>query len=107
MMVKGKQRGIKCQQIDPTRGQLPSGLVGSTSTADVTVEGLQCSCLIDTGTQVTMLSKSFHDNSLPSHPILLLGNLLEVEEAAGQIVPYLGFVEIDILSQENLQRLAP
>ena len=91
-----KYAGNRCHQAAATADQLPSGLVGSKSVAEVTIGGIQYSCLIDSGSQVTTLSKSFHETHLPSHSILPLANLLEIEGAAGQRVPYLGYIEVDI-----------
>ncbi|KAG1933963.1 interleukin-1 receptor accessory protein-like 1-A [Pimephales promelas] len=78
-----------------------NGLVGSRSLVNVTIEGIQHECLIDSGSQVTTISKSFHDSHLASHPICPLANLIEVEGAAGQRVPYIGYIEIEILFPET------
>uniref|UniRef100_A0A3B3QR63 Gypsy retrotransposon integrase-like protein 1 n=1 Tax=Paramormyrops kingsleyae TaxID=1676925 RepID=A0A3B3QR63_9TELE len=72
------------------------GLVGSRSLVRLTVGRIQHECLIDSGSQVTTISRSFYDAHLASHPIRPIDNLLEVEGAAGQRVPYIGYIEIDI-----------
>ncbi|KAJ8003250.1 hypothetical protein DPEC_G00167470 [Dallia pectoralis] len=66
------------------------------STGQVTIQGKQFSCLLDTGSQVTTVTKSFHDEYLHEQQIKPLYNLLEVEGANGQSVPYLGYVEVTI-----------
>lgn len=77
-----------------------NGLVGSRSLVNITIGGIQHECLIDSGSQVTTISKSFHDTYLPSHPICPLDNIIEVEGAAGQRVAYIGYIEVDILFPE-------
>ncbi|KAG1946284.1 interleukin-1 receptor accessory protein-like 1-A [Pimephales promelas] len=66
------------------------------STGQVTIQGKQFSCLLDTGSQVTTVTKSFYDENLPEQQIKPLYDLLEVEGANGQSVPYLGYVELTI-----------
>lgn len=71
-------------------------LLGSSATvspAEVAVDGVNCCCLLDTGSQVTTIAMSFYKSHLSEHPIKPISNLLEVEGANGQIVPYLGYVE--------------
>lgn len=57
---------------------------------------------MDGGSQVTTITKSFHDTHLPSHPIILIGDLLHIEGAAGQLVPYLGCIEVGIAFPEHI-----
>ena len=75
---------------------LPKGLVGARCTAQVTINDKECSCLLDTGSQVTTIPNSFYQEHLSYLPIHSLNNLLEVEGANGQDVPYLGYVETTI-----------
>lgn len=75
---------------------LPKHLVGSKCTANVNVGGVDCSCLLDTGSQVTTVAKSFYQTHLSDHPIKPISNILEVEGANGQPVPYLGYVEVNL-----------
>lgn len=76
--------------------ELPKRLVGSKCTADVNVGGVDCSCLLDTGSQVTTVAKSFYQTHLSERPIKPISDILEVEGANGQPVPYLGYVEVDL-----------
>lgn len=94
---KGKARKAKCCSLKPTKCELVNGLVGSRSLANVTIGGIQHECLIDSGSQVTTISKSFYDTHLSSRSVRSLDNLIEVEGAAGQRVPYMGYIEIGIL----------
>lgn len=77
-------------------GKLPKRLVGSKCTASVSVDGVECSCLLDTGSQVTTVAKSFYKAHLSDRPIKPISNILEVEGANGQPVPYLGYIEVDL-----------
>ncbi|KAK0151738.1 Zinc finger CCHC domain-containing protein 12 [Merluccius polli] len=84
------------QKRTPPAAALPKGLVGSRCTAAVSIAGIDCSCLLDTGSQVTTVPVSFYNKNLVDHPIQPLDTLLEVEGAAGQSVPYLGYVEVTV-----------
>lgn len=75
---------------------IPKGLIGAKSTAQVCIEGKTCNCLLDTGSQVTTISQSFYEQNLSNLKVHSLNNLLEVEAANGQTVPYLGYIEADI-----------
>lgn len=81
---------------------LLNALVGSKHITALIVDGIQCECLLDTGSQVTTVSESFHKLHLPSRPILSLRNLLDVEGAGGQAVPYLGYVELSLCFPEEV-----
>lgn len=74
----------------------PHKLIGTRSTGQVAIQGKQFNCLLDTGSQVTTVTKSFYDQYLPEQQIKPLQNLLEIEGANGQPVPYLGYVEVAI-----------
>lgn len=75
---------------------LPKQLVGEKCTAVVKVFGKDCHCLLDTGSQVTTVAQSFYNNCLCDQPIHPIDQLLAVEGANGQLVPYLGYVEVSI-----------
>ncbi|KAL7841512.1 hypothetical protein SRHO_G00252030 [Serrasalmus rhombeus] len=91
----------------------PRGLVGNKSTANVKVNGIECNSLLDTGSQVTTVSQSFYDSHLSNHPIHPISDILEVEGANGQAVPYLGYIQLSMqfprefmASQPEVQTLA-
>ncbi len=67
-------------------------LVGSKCTAQVTIAGIECHCLLDTGSQVTTVPWSFYQAWLTNQPIEPLNHLLEVSGANGQPVPYKGYI---------------
>lgn len=76
--------------------KLPRGLVGIKCTAQVIIAGKDTSCLLDTGSQVTTVPKSFYEQHLSDLTLHPLDDLLEVEGANGQSVPYLGYIELSI-----------
>lgn len=75
---------------------LPHGLVGSRCTTEVNLAGHPQQCLLDTGSQVTTIPVSFYNNHLYEQQIQPLHDLLQVEGAAGQTIPYLGYIEISV-----------
>ena len=76
--------------------KLPKGLIGTKTTAMITIAGKDTNCLLDTGSQVTTIPQSFYEQYLSELTIHPLHNLLDVEGANGQTVPYLGYVELSI-----------
>ncbi|XP_027854991.1 uncharacterized protein LOC114133351 [Xiphophorus couchianus] len=75
---------------------LPRGLVGTKSTGQVQIKGDQFNCLLDSSSQVTTIPYSFYNTYITDHKIKPINNLLEIEGANGQTVPYLGYVEVNI-----------
>lgn len=71
-------------------------LVGPTAMASVRIDGIECSCLLDTGSQVTTISKKFYDDNLSEVPIQPLNDILELKGAADQLIPYLGYIGVDV-----------
>lgn len=92
--VNTKDQNAKADCAKKLVGRLPKGLVGSKCTANVSIAGINSHCLLDSGSQVTTIPVSFYNQNLSDQPIHPLEDLLEIEGAAGQIVPYLGYVEV-------------
>jgi len=93
---KSHKATLKKVQSNTQSVNFPKGLVGIRTTASVVIAGKETNCLLDTGSQVTTVPQSFYDQHLSDLPIQPLGDLLDVEGANGQLVPYLGFVELSI-----------
>lgn len=92
------------------KGKFPRRLIGEKCTARVAVDGVDCSCLLDTGSQVTTITMAFYKEHLSEYPIMPISDLcpdLEVEGANGQAVPYLGYVETDIKFPKELFEKEP
>lgn len=81
---------------------LPRGLVGPRCAASVVIGGMPCESIMDSGSQVTTISESFHKRHLSHLPIQPIHALLEIEGAGGQNVPYLGYVQTHITFPENI-----
>ena len=71
-------------------------LVGTKCTAKVSIAEQKVSCLLETASQVTTVTLSFYQRFLKEQQIKPLHDLLEVEGANGQEVPYFWYVELDI-----------
>lgn len=95
-----KKKTVKCEELTPVSAtvppQLPKGLIGSRCTANIRIADQECNCLLDTGSQVTTVPISFYNQHLSDQPVNPLCDLLQVEGAAGQAVPYVGYVEMVI-----------
>lgn len=95
--MEHKQRvNLKKSFTRKTTYKLPKGLVGSKCTATIMIAGSECNCILDSGSQVTTVSESFHKNNFPDKDIKPLHDLLEIEGAAGQSVPYLGYIDMTV-----------
>ena len=71
--------------------------------ANAIINGSKCKCLIDTGSQVTTLPRSYYNSKLRNVKLHELDESLRVEAANGQPVPYDGYVEVDIELPGSLQ----
>ena len=72
-------------------------LVGNTNEAIVMLGGVECLALIDTGSMVCNISETFYKEYLrQAFPLQDLDRILQIEGAAGQLVSYLGYIEVDI-----------
>lgn len=91
----------KCQIPRKQSASLPKGLVGARCVAEVSIAGKKCHCLLDTGSQVTTVPKSFYEQHLSAYPINSLDDILEVEGANGLSVPYEGYIKVDVTFPEE------
>lgn len=103
---KAKQNTSSYLHSTKHQSKIPKGLIGEKCTSNVTVSGLNCNCLLDTGSQVTTVSTAFYKEHLSEQPIQPF-NLLDVEGANGQFVPYLGYVEVNIGFPKDFIDTAP
>lgn len=68
-------------------------MVGSPNKRSVAVEGINKMSLIDTGSTVSNISRSFYDENLQHIGIQSLQSIISIECADGQLLPYDGFIE--------------
>ena len=71
-------------------------MIGDENIADVTVCCVPCKALIDTGSQITSLSQDFVNRHLTDHEVHPLSDLVKITGAGGNVLPFSGFVEIDL-----------
>ena len=71
-------------------------MVGGTPEIDVKIQNTQCTALLDTGSQITTVSKSFHQNNLSHISLQNCQNLLRIEGVGGDVLPYLGFIVCEL-----------
>ena len=80
-----------------------SSLVGPACETSVNVKGHICQGLLDSGSQVTVLSRSFYDSHLSANvPQYQLGSTIIVKGAGDQSVPYDGYVYIDMSFEKHI-----
>ena len=88
---RGSQAG--CQQIQDPNSILKR-LVGSANEAVIKINGFDCKCLLDTGSQVSTVSEDLCDRlNLTVQP---LNNILKLTDAGGSQLYYSGFVEASL-----------
>lgn len=76
--------------------QIPAGLVGEPCEGEAWMDGVHCHCLMDSGAQVSIVSQSFYSQNLSHRQLYTIGKVLDIEGAAGQQVPYLGYIEVEL-----------
>lgn len=80
-----------------TNGQNDPKLVGSATEAEVWINGIQTSALLDTGSCISAISETFFKEHLQETTELQpLKNIVNVECADGSELPYLGLVEVEL-----------
>ena len=80
--------------------KIPAGLCGTTTETEVTINGITTTALLDTGSTVSTLSQKFYDTFLQHLPIKTINQLLQIECADGQSLPYTGYIETEIFIKQ-------
>ena len=87
------------------RGTTTPGLeavVGPGCTSGVSVDGVETTGLIDSGSQITVVGETFFRQHLSHRPLQQMTDALGIVGAGGHTVPYIGVVAVDIgVSQEK------
>ena len=82
-------------------------LVGKSNEAPIGIEGISTSALLDTGSSVSTVSQDFYQRNLSHLDLHQIDQLLKIECADGQPLPYLGYIKADIaipgISKSTLQ----
>lgn len=78
---------------------LPKSVVGGTPTTKAKMAGMEVECLVDTGSMVTLVSESFYNQNLKSKcgRVRSCGKMLALRGANGLEIPYLGYLELDVV----------
>lgn len=71
-------------------------MVGTVNEAEVSINGVRTRALLDTGSCVSVLSETFYREHLGSEDLKTLSDILSIECADGQPLPYLGYVEVEL-----------
>ena len=77
-------------------------LFGDVSEANLEINNICTRALLDTGSYVSILSKSSDDQHLSHIEIKPLDEILHIECADGNTLPYLGFIEVSITAIEGI-----
>lgn len=91
-MQSQNKENIKCTVAEELVGQMNEGTA--------IINGYKTNALIDTGSQVTTISKDFYDQHLLDCDIHSV-ETLKVVGAGGQDVPFLGYISVNISFPEN------
>uniref|UniRef100_A0A674CT74 Gypsy retrotransposon integrase-like protein 1 n=1 Tax=Salmo trutta TaxID=8032 RepID=A0A674CT74_SALTR len=77
------------------KDMLPTGLVGPSSVVPVQIEGIYAKALLDSGSQITLLYRSFYDKYLTHLPLIPIGNL-EIWGLSSDQYPYDGYLSLKL-----------
>jgi hypothetical protein len=72
--------------------ELLEALVGPACETAIRIEGIETPCLLDSGSQVTVVSEAFYRQHLQKIPLQKVNTDLHVIGAGGQDVPFLGML---------------
>ena len=82
-------------------------LIGNSNESSVTIEGINTSALIDTGSCVSTVTKEFYEKHLNHIELQPVQGLLKIECADGNELPYSGYIEstlcVDGIPREHEQ----
>ena len=60
------------------------------------INGVETNALLDTGSVVSLISQSFYNTNLNNIPLQPLEDILYIECASGTLIPYKGYIEVEI-----------
>lgn len=76
-----------------TKAKHGPDLVGQTNEAEICIEGIPSTALIDTGSCVSTVNVEFYNNTLKHLELRPVLEILNIECADGNTLPYLGYIE--------------
>lgn len=95
-----------CKSTGPTETpetmklRVPPGLFGKPTESEVLLEGTSVKALLDSGSTVSTVSRTFYQHHLVDLEMHSIQDLLDIECAGGQQLPYDGYIEAQ-LKMEN------
>ncbi|XP_061192183.1 uncharacterized protein LOC133200390 [Saccostrea echinata] len=72
------------------------GLMGEQSLIHININGVETTALLDTGATVCTINTDFYETYLRDLQILPLDDILKIRCADGGVMPYLGYVKVNI-----------
>ena len=82
---------------DDSGSPLPDNVVGMTPTTTATMAGAEIECLVDTASMVTLVSETFYTQKSKCGRVRSCGKMLALKGANGLEIPYLGYLELDVV----------
>ncbi|KAL6460364.1 hypothetical protein MHYP_G00303300 [Metynnis hypsauchen] len=96
-LVKTRSKSIKTEkEVEDT---IPQGLVGPSSAVPVQIEGIYTKAILDTGSQVTLLYRSFYDRYLTHLPLTPI-SVLQIWGLSPADYPYDGYLSLKLKFRE-------
>ncbi|KAL7857334.1 hypothetical protein SRHO_G00162330 [Serrasalmus rhombeus] len=96
-LVKTRSKSIKTEkEVEDT---IPQGLVGPSSAVPVQIEGIYTKAILDTGSQVTLLYRSFYDRYLTHLPLTPI-SVLQIWGLSPADYPYDGYLSLKLEFRE-------
>ena len=94
-MVEGENSGL-LEGIDVER--IYSRAIGSCPEATIKIGDVECRCLLDSGSEVSMVTESFYRRFLEpeGYRLIQIDTVLHLTAASGLTVPYVGYFEPDL-----------
>lgn len=91
-----KTRSTKCiNSNEKVEDTIPEGLVGPSSAVPVQIEGIYAKAILDTGSQVTLLYRSFYDRYLTHLPLTPI-SVLQIWGLSPADYPYDGYLSLKL-----------
>lgn len=78
-------------------GSIIDNVVGSCPEVNVRLGGVQVSCLIDTGAEVSTITESFFKEHLSQgREVLNVSSYIRISASQGLEIPYVGYIELEL-----------
>ncbi len=78
---------------------MPPTLIGNATEISCKINNITVNGLLDTGSQISSISRKFYMENLSKLPLHNIDNLLKIESVSGESLPYFGYIEVTISLQ--------